>query len=301
MTAQLGREELERMIDLYLEAVVADDPSLLPLADQVEYVENNQRIPIGEGVWATIDGIGTYHHYYADPERGRVGHIGTARENGVPCLFNFMLELKDGLITRAETLVIRDAVGARNLDRQGEPHDVWLETPPPEERVSREELVALANKYFSSLEFNDGLGDYSFFDVECDRYEHGKRTTRVTEDQSYGHSGDTSFTRMTCEEQWKTGFMGFVTGIRERNFVVVDEERQTVLAIAMFDHDGTVRSIQLTNGKVSYPSHYFDVGRTMHIMEGFKARRGKLFRIEATMYETPYGARSPMLAAMQPA
>jgi hypothetical protein len=39
----------------------------------------------------------------------------------------------------------------------------------------------------------------------------------------------------------------------------------------------------------------------MHIMEGFKVRRGKLFRIEATMYETPYGARSPMLAAMQAA
>lgn len=297
MAAQMGREEMERMIDRYMEAVVADDPSRLPWAEKVQYIENNQPIAIGEGVWATIDGIGTYKHYYFDPERGRVGFIGTARENGVPCLFNFFLEIVDGKIATVETLVIREPVGARNLDLQGEPHDVWLETVPEDERFSREELIGFANKYFSSLEFNDGLGDYSFFHRDCDRYEHGKRTTNVKEEQSYGHSGDTSFTRMTCEEQWKTGFMGFVTGIRERNFVVVDVERQAVLAIAMFDHDGTVRSIQLTNGKTSYPSPYFDVGRTMHIMEGFKVKYGKLYRIEATMYETPYGATSPLLAA----
>jgi len=296
MTGKLGREELERMIDRYMEAVVADDPSRLPWAEHVEYIENNQRIPIGEGAWATIDGIGAYKHYYADPERARVGFIGTARENGVPCLFNFFLELADGKIAKAETLVIRDPVGARRLDEQGTPDDVWLETVPAEERLSREELIGFPDRYFSSLEFNDGLGDYSFFHRDCDRYEHGKRTTNVTEEQSYGHSGDTSFTRMSCEQQWKTGFMGFVTGIRERHWVVVDEERQAVLAIAMFDHDGTVRSIQLTNGKTSYPSPYFDVGRTMHIMEGFKVKYGKLYRIEATMYEVPYGARSPLLA-----
>ena len=297
MTTQYSREELENMVDRFLDAVVADDPSRLKWAEGARYVENNQLIPPGEGAWATIDGIGTYRHYYADPERGRVGHIGTAREKGVPCLFNFFLEIVDGEITQAEALVIRDPVGARNLDKQGKPDSVWLETVPPEQRISREELIGFANKYFSSLEFNDGLGDYSFFHVECDRYEHGKRTTRVTDEQSYGHSGDTSFTRMTCEEQWKTGFMGFVTGIRERHFVVVDEERQAVLAIAMFDHDGTVREIQLTNGKISYPSAYFDVGRTTHIMEGFKVKYGKLYRIEATMYETPYGATSPLLCA----
>lgn len=297
MSAQYSREELEKMVDRFMEAVVADDPSRLQWADGFKYVENNQTISPGEGAWATIDGIGTYRHYYADPSRGRVGHIGTARENGVPCLFNFFLEVIDGRISLAEVFVIRDPVGARNLDKQGEPHDVWLETVPEEQRLSRDALISFANKYFSSLEFNDGLGDYSFFHPECDRYEHGKRTTRVTDEQSYGHSGDTSFTRMTCEEQWKTGFMGFVTGIRERNFVVVDEERQAVLAIAMFDHDGTVREIRLTNGKTSYPSPYFDVGRTMHIMEGFKVKYGKLYRIEATMYETPYGATSPLLAA----
>ena len=128
---QPSRQELERMIDRYLEAVVADDPSRLPWADEFEYVENNQRIEPGEGVWATIDGIGTYHHYYSDPERGRAGHIGTARENGVPCLLNFFLELVDGKITRAESLIIRDAVGARNLDRQGEPHDIHVSAAGP--------------------------------------------------------------------------------------------------------------------------------------------------------------------------
>ena len=295
MALRYNREEMERIADRFMAAVAADNRSLAPFADEVDYIENNQHIAIGEGVWATVDGIGSYHHYYCDLERNRVGHIGTALENGMPCLFNFALKFdEEGKIAAAETLIIRDPPGGRRLDDQRVPHNIWLEGAAATEKpVSRDELVGLANKYFSSLEFNDGLGDYSFFDDACDRYEHGRRTTNVTEEQSYGHSGDTSFVKMTCEDQWKTGFMGFVTGIRDRHFVVVDEERQAVLAIAMFDHDGTVHSIQLTSGKTSYPSPYFDVGRTMHIMEGFKVCGGKLYRIEASMYEVPYGARSP--------
>ncbi len=75
--------------------------------------------------------------------------------------------------------------------------------------------------------------------------------------------------------------------------MVVDEERQAVLAFAMFDHNGTVRSIDLTSGTVFVLSPYFDIPRTLQIIEGFRIRDDKLYRIEATMTEVPYGSRHP--------
>ena len=291
------RAQLERMIDLYLAALVAGDPGRLPLADEAVLIENNQRIAWGEGLWGTIDAIGTYRHYFADPEAGRAGFIGTAREGGVPGIFDLLVEVRDGRIVLAESYLIRDPVGAKRFDTMGAPEDVWLAAVPAAERLSRDQLIATANRYFAGMQRNDGKGDYSFFDPDCNRVEHGMQTTNVKTDQTYGHSSDTDFVKMTAENQWKTGFLGFVTEIRDRRFVAIDEERQVVLASAMFDHDGSVRSIELTTGKQFVLSPYFDVPRTLWIFEAFKLRQGKLFRVEATMGEIPYGQRPPLAAA----
>jgi hypothetical protein len=281
------------MVDRYLAALVKRNPGELPLTDDVSFIEQNQPLTLGEGIWKTITGVGRYRHYYADPEHSRVGFVGTAFENGVPALLDILLELRGERIRAIETYLIRDPIGGRRLNEQGLPEAAWLETVPPEQRVSRERLVSLVNLYFQSLQRNDGKGDYSFFDPECNRYDHGLQTTNVKTGEAYGHSSDTTFMSLTAEQQWKTGFLAFVTGIRDRRFVVVDEERQVVLAFAMFDHNGTVRTINLTSGTVFTPSPYFDVPRTLQIIEGFRVRAGRIYRIEATMTEVPYGSRSP--------
>jgi hypothetical protein len=285
------RARLEGMVELYLAALAKHDPSALPVTEGVTFVENNQPLKLGEGIWNTITGIGAYKHYFADPQKSRVGFVGTAYENEVPALLDIFLELEGDRIRAIETFLIRDPIGGRRLMEQGAPEEAWLETTPPERRVPRERLIALVDGYFQSMQHNDGKGDYSFFDRECKRYDHGLQTTNVKTPSTYGHSDDKTFTSLTAEEQWKTGFLGFVTGIRDRRYVVVDEERQAVLAFAMFDHDGTVRSINLTTGKVFTPAPYFDVPRTLQIIEGFRARDGKLYRIEATMAEVPYGSQ----------
>src|SRR5688572_32191751 len=59
---------LERVMDQYLEAVVAHDPKRLPLSADVKYTENNQVVPVGDGFWKTAQGVGNYKHYFADPE-----------------------------------------------------------------------------------------------------------------------------------------------------------------------------------------------------------------------------------------
>jgi hypothetical protein len=287
------RARLEGMVDRYLQALVKGNPGELPLTDDVTFIEQNQPLTLGEGIWKTITGVGAYRHCYSDPQHSRAGFVGTAFENGVPALLDIVLELRGERIRAIETFLIRDPIGGRRLNEQGAPEAAWLETAPPEKRVSRERLVSLVNLYFQSLQRNDGKGDYSFFDPECNRYDHGLQTTNVKTGEAYGHSSDTTFMSLTAEQQWKTGFLAFVTEIRDRRFVVVDEERQVVLACAMFDHNGTVRTINLTSGTVFTPSPYFDVPRTLQVIEGFRLREGRIYRIEATMTEVPYGSRSP--------
>jgi len=47
---------LIRLTDRYLAALVANDPSAVPLADGVRTVENLQQIKPGEGLWVTAAG-----------------------------------------------------------------------------------------------------------------------------------------------------------------------------------------------------------------------------------------------------
>lgn len=293
MNLPKDRARLEGMIDVYLRALLKRDPRELPATPDVTFIEQNQPLALGEGIWKTITGIGAYRHCYSDPQHQRVGFVGTVLENGVPALLDILLEVRGERIRAIETFLIRDPIGGRRLNGQGAVEAAWLESVPPQRRVPREKLVSIVNLYFQSLQRNDGKGDYSFFDPECNRYDHGLQTTNVKTGEAYGHSDDTTFMSLTAEQQWKTGFLAFVTEIRDRRFVVVDEERQVVLACAMFDHNGTVRTIPLTSGTVFTPSPYFDVPRTLQVIEGFRIRDGRIYRIEATMTEVPYGSRSP--------
>ena len=293
MAKTYERHKLEGMIDLYLAALAKNDPSRLPVTKHVSFAENYQPLKLGEGIWTTITGIGTYKHYFADTLAGAAGFIGTVRENGVGALLDIRLQLDGDLISEIETFIIRDALSCARYEEMGKPEDVWLEPVPLEQRLPRAKMITSVNKYFESMENNDGRGDYSFFDRECNRIEHALQTTNVKKPQAYGHSTDTDFSSMTAEQQWKTGFLGFVTEIRDRRFVVLDEERQAVFTIVTLDHNGTVRKIDLTTGKTFVVPPYFDVPRTLNVMEAFRLRGDKLYRIEMTLTELPYGTRPP--------
>ena len=279
---------LERFIDRYLDALVARDPSQLPLAPNVKFVENNQVLEIGDGTWRTVTGLGTYRHYFADVAAGQAGMIGIVEENGTQIIYDLRLAIDDGRITEIEAMIARDANAALLYEQHGEPHPKFLETVPPDERLPRAELIAIADKYFSGMERNDPNGDYSFFHDECDRWEHARRTTN-NDPEEYGHSTDTVFVTLNCREQFETGFLGFVTRIRDRRYVVIDEERQTVLAFALFDHNGTIREIPLSNGTTFVVPPYFSSPRTLQVGEAWRIQDGKLRQIEMTLTEFPYG------------
>ncbi len=282
---------LNGFVDQYLTALAAHKPAELPLAEDVEFVENDQPLQIGEGTWKTVTGLGAYRHYFDDPETGNVAVITVVEENGKKIIYDLRLKIEKRKIAEIEAMAIRDPNGAALYEKMGKPLPVFSEPVPKNQRVSREDLIKTANKYFSGMQNDDPDGDYSFFAKDCNRLEHARQTTNMPP-SDYGHSTDSDFVTMGCAEQFKTGFLGFVTRIRDRRFAVVDVERQSVFTFADLDHNGTVRSINMSNGKVFHVPPYFDVPRTLQVGEAFRINTDKKIKqIEMTLTELPYGTR----------
>jgi len=287
--ATCDRACLEGMVDRYLDALVAHDTAKIPTTADVRFVENGVALPLGAALWKTASGRGTYKHYFADQTAGQAGFIGTMREHDKGLILVLRLLVTGGRIKEIEQLAIRTG----NVDEYEKlmPDPLWTAAVPEAARSSRAQLTALADRYYTGMQRNDPKGDYSFFHKECNRVEHGRQTTNMPP-SNYGHSDIPNFVTMGCEAQFQTGFLGFVTGIRNRRYAVIDDERQTVLAFAFFDHDGSIRSIPLSTGQTFKVPPYFSTPRTLTIAEGFKVIDRKLRLIEATLTEAPYGMRS---------
>jgi len=291
-SAAHGRAYLEGFVEQYLDALVAHDPSRLALSQGVKFTENGQRLELGDGLWNTASARGTYALYVADPQAGQIGFFGTVFEDDTPAILALRLRVEDGKISEVETVVARgDASGshgergARNLERMGQPHPAFQAEVPASERASREELVRTANMYFTGLERNDGKGVYPFTD-DCQRIENGEPQTGNPKNPDRPFDIST----LGCKAQFESGFFAFVTRIRDRRFVVVDEERGLVLAFVFFDHAGNVRSVKLASGRT------FDPGLkrpfTWEIAELFKVEKGLIRQIEAVLDQCPYGMSS---------
>ena len=153
-----------------------NDPSRLSLTQTVKFTEDGQRLNLGDGLWNTATGRGTYKFYMDDVQAGQVGFFGTMREAGEPIIISLRLKIENHKIAEIETIVVRNKGEAENLEKRGHPDPLFTETIPAADRVSRAELVKTANMYFSGMQLNDGKGDYPFTD-DCDRVENGMEAT----------------------------------------------------------------------------------------------------------------------------
>jgi hypothetical protein len=299
---QCERACLNGFVDQYLAALVAHDPSRLPLAKAVKFTENGQRLALGDGLWNTASASGTCKLYVADPQAGQVGFFGTILENGTPAILAIRLKVENRKISEIETLVARGDAGgshgergAWSLERMGKPNSVFLETVPASQRASRGDLIKTANMYFSGLERNDGKGVYPFTD-DCNRIENGEKTTNNPSQPDFRQKDSPQNTlrfdiaALGCKAQFESGFFHFVTRIRDRRFVVVDQERGLALAFVFFDHAGNMRSVKLPDGRIipGGPTRPF----TWEIAELFKMEKGKIRQIEAVLDQAPYGMDS---------
>ena len=62
---------LQGFVDQYLKAIVAHDPSRLPLARNARYTENGQTLKMNDGMWRVATAVGDKNLYFADPHPAR--------------------------------------------------------------------------------------------------------------------------------------------------------------------------------------------------------------------------------------
>jgi hypothetical protein len=290
---------LQAHIDRLLDAMVRHDPTGLPLTANFQYRENNQALQPGDGSWQTLQSIGPYKHYFADPESGSAALMTLQREYGEGGLLTVRIHVTGDQLDEAEVIVTHSQEAYDAYAKRLQPTDNWLSPLGDDERMSREQLATLANKYYAALENNDGKGDYSFFDDDCNRLENGVRTTEA-EAQPYDHGDNREFVTLDCRTQLETGLLGYITRIRDRRYEVIDVERGAVFAIATLDHDGTARSVPLTNGENYAVPAYYSAARSIQVAEALLASDGRLTALERTSHEVPYGQRTAFRSTFEP-
>jgi hypothetical protein len=298
-TSSLASDLCERacltgIVDKYLTALVAHDPSQLPLARVVRFTENGQELRLGDGLWGTATAAGKYRLYVADPEDGQVGLYGTVIEGDNPVYMALRLKVDYGLISEVETIVVRSGgtpsfpPAGKTMEEKGAPRPQFLRALPAGERMSRVALVKVANAYFTGLGGNTGQNTAPFAPT-CLRLENGIQTNS-NPDFLRPTNGGFNVVALGCEDQQKSGYFSFVTSIRDRRFPVVDRERGLVMAFGFFDHAGRIKDLHLTNGQTA-PSPV-RAPHTLEISELFQIDKGKIDQVEAVLDSVPYGMRS---------
>jgi len=286
-----NRACLEGVIDQYLRAVVRHDPKAAPLSEDIKYTENAQVVQVGDGFWKTAQAVGSYRHVFADPEAGQVAMMGTMWEADTLNLVSLRLRIELGRITEAEAVFFRPGGGGPNniqaVDDEGIADPIWFRTIPPEKRLPRQQMISIADAYFSGLQKNDGrgvngTGTYPFT-PDCHRIENGSPTTNVP--RTEGPFG------MDCMGQFKMGFYFVVQAIHGRRYPLVDAERGVVWAHCVFDQ-GTVNSGTLSDGR-AYSYRGFNRPGSILVTEAFLIEGGKIRRVEMIGPAAVYHMNSP--------
>ena len=279
-----GRDCLIGFARAYMNALVHHDPSRVSFVRNVRFTENDVLLPIGRGLWASISGASESPLLAADPDTGNVAWLGTVEEHGAPAYYAMRLKVEQGRIAEVETVVDRKTDLPAPFGDPGKlVHDpAFGEVLPPQLRRERERLRDVANGYFSTVERNDG-DLLTLFDPGCERTENGISTTS-------GHYGSAALAQ-GCEAQFKLGAFRINKRVRERRFPLIDVERGVIVATGFFDHDNSFDRYTTTDGKehrtlLKWPN-------SLSLMEAFKVRAGRIYRVEAVFTYVPYFMHSP--------
>ena len=151
---------LTGLITTYVDALVAQDHSRLPLAENVRVTEDSRAIQLGEGLWKTVTGKGTFRHDYLDTSRQVAASHVVVLEGQTQALLSVLLHVKDSRIAGIETLVQRITPESRFQPTElGKPVRGMNDPVPAGQKQSRQDMIRIALTYTEGLRvgnFTDG-------------------------------------------------------------------------------------------------------------------------------------------------
>ncbi len=290
---ECDRTCLSDTAESYLSAMLAHDPAKVPMAKGVRYTENGVELPLPDGLWRTLQSVGKYRLIVADPQTSTVGFFAKAVENGAPVLVSTRLRLVNHQITEIESIAARLSAtvggGPSALAREDQlgdtPRAQFLTPLPADQRHSREQLAQIVNQYFTGIENNTGDQPPPFA-ADCLRLENGTQTSgRPTPPGA--EPGPLNY---SCSEAFRLGYYHEDTRMRNRRVLAVDTERGLVYAGIFLDHDASIRSYKLKDGRTVTVKN--TAPWTWEAHEIFQVNgAGQISQVEAVLLSVPYGTR----------
>ena len=276
------------LVDTYLSAVGAHDPSKAPLAADVKVVENVKRIKPGEGLWKSATSLPTtFKIYVPDPVSQQVGFIGVMQSEGKNVELGLRLKLENGKITEAEHIV--SEVRETSMPKLQKPR-MQLVTPVTDDayRDARGRLLHIAATYYDALDNNNG--SLAPFADDCVRMENGMQTVRnpvpADPSQGFGLAG-----ALGCAKQLDTNTFEYIDRIENRRVWIADEVNGIAIGFSHFRHPMTKKEFAV----------YGIPGQTVRKMDTqkpfdmpaahiFKIWGGQIHEIEAVGVVMPYNS-----------
>jgi hypothetical protein len=304
------RQCLVDLMKNYLAALVAHNPAAVPFDKDVKFTENTANIPVGDGLWVTASGgPSEFQIYAADPVMQQVACLVMMKENkNDNILLGIRLALRRGKISEAEHHAVRESLtyAMPNLQK---PRPGLVEDIAATDRTPRDQMLDIGLAYYDALTGEDGT--LAPFAEECERRENGstsvggKRPAPKPTDAKpqFPPPGavDSEMAKLgmalaaapnTCEGQISAGVWAYITEIKNRRLLVIDEQKGLAVGFSNFYHDSKLKTAKLKGipGMESVPSYQGVFN--MPAIHFFKIKKGKIYDIEATGLVEPYGAKT---------
>jgi hypothetical protein len=259
------RECLSGFTTRYLTALIAHQPSDLPLAEHVRFTEDTVEMKLGNSpLWKNASRLRPYRLDILDVRQGVAASQSIVEEAGMPVMLMLRLKIKDRKIAEVEAQVTRNKTEGSlfNTEALKAASSAMLVKPDEAQRNSREEAIKIAELYPAGLKAGSFVTVNAPLAAKAYRFENGQLM-----------AGPGCTFRPDCEDI-KGQKIPTLSGITYR-VAAVDEDLGIVL-LRMDFGPGSTRI----------------AGDSLAVWEAFKVYGGQIQAVEAFMKNMPQGTPS---------
>jgi hypothetical protein len=172
--AECDRSCLSGLITQYVDAMVAHEPTRLPLANGVRFTEDSKDLKLGDGLWKTVTAKGDFRQDYLDSRKQIAASHVLLMEEKIPVLYSLLLYVKDRKIAGIETLVQRVMPDSKLQPTMlGKPLVGMNDPVPAAKRQPRDAMIRTALTYTEGLRIGSFVDAATPFSKQAYRVENG--------------------------------------------------------------------------------------------------------------------------------